>query len=268
MDIIKIERVSLLETQITCRQPKGARHFLQHLLWAKMKPFVPALFFCSLLSVPLTVESEKCGPTVISFNATDRRSNKEELVVANYNVEWLFLNGGSGNVTCPGECPWKTKKEALSHLNDIAKVIAKIGTPDILHLNEVESCEVVMTLVSFVNHALGHDSQYAAYLLPSNEPTTGQNVALLTKVRIPMILNLFCSFFATVGNTSELCHHCRTLIIYLSCSLFFTFRWTHQQIFIRIRKSWNTLSPALNSLGTTARVLESSKTQLALENII
>lgn len=40
----------------------------------------------------------------------DRRKNKDLLRVANFNVEWLFLHGGTGEIQCPGACPWKVCK--------------------------------------------------------------------------------------------------------------------------------------------------------------
>ena len=41
----------------------------------------------------------------------DRRKNKDILRVANFNVEWLFLHGGTGEIQCPGACPWKVCKQ-------------------------------------------------------------------------------------------------------------------------------------------------------------
>ena len=37
----------------------------------------------------------------------DRRKDKTKFSFMNYNAEWLFLNGGSGSMKCPGTCTWK-----------------------------------------------------------------------------------------------------------------------------------------------------------------
>ncbi len=40
-------------------------------------------------------------------NPGDRRADKRYLKIVNFNAEWLFLNGGSGFMTCPGpSCEW------------------------------------------------------------------------------------------------------------------------------------------------------------------
>lgn len=37
----------------------------------------------------------------------DRRRNKDQISVVNFNAEWLFMRGGHGDIRCPSEsCPW------------------------------------------------------------------------------------------------------------------------------------------------------------------
>lgn len=37
----------------------------------------------------------------------DRRRNKDQLSIVNFNAEWLFMRGGQGDIRCPSEsCPW------------------------------------------------------------------------------------------------------------------------------------------------------------------
>lgn len=39
--------------------------------------------------------------------AGDRRRDKNHLSIVNFNAEWLFLRGGTGQIVCPSEsCPW------------------------------------------------------------------------------------------------------------------------------------------------------------------
>jgi len=39
--------------------------------------------------------------------AGDRRRDKNRLSIVNFNVEWLFMRGGHGDIQCPSEsCPW------------------------------------------------------------------------------------------------------------------------------------------------------------------
>ena len=106
----------------------------------------------------------------------DRRTNKNELKIVSYNVEWLFLDNdhssGTG-VTCPGSCPWSTYNEALIHLNAIAGYLSTID-PDIVILSEVCDCWTVQELI---NQMVNSD-QYRVYLVKGMDTFTGQQVAI------------------------------------------------------------------------------------------
>ncbi|PJF17746.1 hypothetical protein PSACC_02448 [Paramicrosporidium saccamoebae] len=108
----------------------------------------------------------------------DRRRDKSQLKIANFNAEWLFLYGGRGGIRCPAEsCPWSTTSEALRHLSEVADMIAKIDA-DIVHLSEVEDCRVLETLIQLIPG----DHGYRPYLVTGKDHATGQNVAMLTRV--------------------------------------------------------------------------------------
>jgi endonuclease/exonuclease/phosphatase family metal-dependent hydrolase len=108
----------------------------------------------------------------------DRRKNKDQLSIVNFNAEWLFLRGGSGQIVCPSEsCPWATKDEARNHLKQVAQVITALDA-DIYNLNEVENCSVLDDLLSF----LPEDHGYRFYLVNGEDSATGQNPAILTRL--------------------------------------------------------------------------------------
>ncbi|KNC99470.1 uncharacterized protein SPPG_05705 [Spizellomyces punctatus DAOM BR117] len=116
--------------------------------------------------------------------AGDRRENKDELTVGNFNAEWLFINGGTGGLVCPGRsCPWKNKKMALEHFSRVAKTIAAMGLPDIVHLSEVESCDALDKLIEVLEaENTAAKGAYRAYLVPGRDTALGQQVGFITKV--------------------------------------------------------------------------------------
>lgn len=118
------------------------------------------------------------------LNPDDRRTNKDELTVGNFNAEWLYINGGSGSVICPGRgCPWKNKNMALKHFSRIAHTIASLDFPDILHLTEVEGCDALDKLIQILETDFGsRKGEYKAYLVPGRDTALGQQVGLITKV--------------------------------------------------------------------------------------
>jgi endonuclease/exonuclease/phosphatase family metal-dependent hydrolase len=108
----------------------------------------------------------------------DRRKDKSLLKIVNFNAEWLFLYGGRGGIRCPAEsCPWSTTTEALQHLSEVANILAKIDA-DIVHLSEVEDCRVLEMLIQLIPG----DHRYRPYLVTGKDHSTGQNVAMLTRV--------------------------------------------------------------------------------------
>lgn len=128
-----------------------------------------ALLLC-YLSLPCEARSwkQRTACNVAPASPQDRRSDKSVLRVGTLNAEWLFLNNWSKR--------WSTYGEAVEHLNLIAGVIRKLNY-DVLNLVEVESCEVLHELFLAVG-----DPTYKSFLLPGTDTSTGQNVALFTRV--------------------------------------------------------------------------------------
>jgi endonuclease/exonuclease/phosphatase family metal-dependent hydrolase len=113
----------------------------------------------------------------------DRRKHKDQLSIVNFNTEWLFLHGGTGQLKCPpapgqeGGCLWKTKAEARNHLKQVAQVIAHLDA-DIYVLNEVEGCSVLSELLAELPRGHG----YRFYLVAGEDTALGQHPALLTRL--------------------------------------------------------------------------------------
>ena len=129
------------------------------------------LFIFSLLYDVIKSDTE-C-PFVNTFE--DRRQNKSSLKIAQYNVEWLFVDHDS-EFDCPGnECSWHNTTEAEIHMSYVAKVINEIN-PDIINLCEVEGCDELNLLTDQL------DGSYKSYLKKGTDTSTGQNVGLLTRV--------------------------------------------------------------------------------------
>lgn len=123
----------------------------------------------------------------------DRRLDKSRLRIVNFNPEWLFHFGGSGETQCPGlNCAWKTQEQSLDHLTKIASILLAIDA-DIIHLDEVENIEVLKVLVSIMTTMIekmpfklnctskdGHG--YVPYMVRGSDYSTGQNVAVITRI--------------------------------------------------------------------------------------
>lgn len=105
----------------------------------------------------------------------DRRKDKTKLTIATYNTEWLFLNRSN----CPGTgCAWPTVADAQKHMADVA-IELEILNADIVNLAEVQDCYVLTQLNEILtSKGMG----YLPYLLTGTDTSTGQNVALLTRV--------------------------------------------------------------------------------------
>jgi hypothetical protein len=114
----------------------------------------------------------------------DRRKDKHKLRIAQYNVEWLFIDYCSSS-NCPGNgCPWKNSSEADTHMSYITKVVNTIQ-PDIINFCEVEGCDELNILANNL------DGSYKTYLKKGTDSSTGQNVGMLT--RVDPIVNLYRS---------------------------------------------------------------------------
>lgn len=130
-----------------------------------------AFFFLSLFVSKIFCDTE-C-PVVTSIE--DRRKDKHKLRIAQYNVEWLFIDYCSSS-NCPGNgCPWKNTSEANTHMSYVSKVVNTIQ-PDIINFCEVEGCDELNILANNL------DGSYNPYLKKGTDSSTGQNVGMLTRV--------------------------------------------------------------------------------------
>ncbi len=97
----------------------------------------------------------------------DRRNNKSRVVVAHWNVEWLFADRW--------ERRWQSAEEAQQHLFAVADAIAAHPEVDIWHLAEVEDCAVLRQVARA-------DPTLAAFLVRGTDSATGQQVGILSRV--------------------------------------------------------------------------------------
>ncbi len=100
----------------------------------------------------------------------DRRVDKSTLSVATFNAEWLFVQNYKKR--------WSSEQEARDHLKGIAGVLKKLNA-DVVNLAEVEDCGVLRILIEEIG---GKASGYVPYLIRGTDTSTGQNVALITRV--------------------------------------------------------------------------------------
>ena len=129
------------------------------------------LLFFSFLTTIAFADTE-C-PVVSTIG--DRRKDKSKLRLAQYNVEWLFIDYYS-SMDCPGNgCTWKNLTEAQTHMDYVAKRIQAIN-PDIINFCEVEGCDELNMLKGKL------DGSYVPYLKKGTDTGTGQNVGMLTRV--------------------------------------------------------------------------------------
>lgn len=109
----------------------------------------------------------------------DRRKDKHKLRIAQYNVEWLFIDYCSSS-NCPGSgCPWKNSSEADTHMSYVSKVVNTIQ-PDIINFCEVEGCDELNMVINEME--LNGTNVYKPYLKKGTDTSTGQNVGMITKV--------------------------------------------------------------------------------------
>jgi exonuclease III len=130
-----------------------------------------AFFLLSLFVGGIFADTE-C-PVVTTMG--DRRKDKHKLRIAQYNVEWLFIDYCSSS-NCPGSgCPWKNSSEADTHMSYVSKVVNTIQ-PDIINFCEVEGCDELNILAAKL------DGSYKSYLKQGTDSSTGQNVGMLTRI--------------------------------------------------------------------------------------
>lgn len=118
-------------------------------------------FVCSNADCPIPLENT--GEPVSSLR------------IVQFNAEWLFMT--------PCQiygCPWDDAAEQTEHIDHIQDVIKELS-PDIIHLCEVDTCEVLDAVSAF-------DSAYQSYLIEGKDTSTHQNVGFITKInpRIPL----------------------------------------------------------------------------------
>jgi len=148
----------------------------------------------------------------IVSSISDRRNNKNNLRLVQYNVEWLFINNYS-NFDCPGsQCTWKNLTEAEKHMDYVSKVVKDLN-PDIINFCEVEGCDELNILKSKL------DNSYTPYLKKGTDTSTGQNVGMLT--RVDPLVNLYrteikynyplpgskCGYTGSVGSSGVSKHY-------------------------------------------------------------
>jgi exonuclease III len=98
------------------------------------------------------------------------------LRIVQYNVEWLFIDYYKSS-DCPGNgCDWKNYTDAENHLNIVSERL-KYLNPDIINLCEVEG----LTELNMLNANL--NNEYGVYFEKGKDTATGQNVAMLSKIK-------------------------------------------------------------------------------------
>ena len=127
-----------------------------------------------IFSIFSRVFSETQCPSVVT-PSQDRRTNKNNLRIMQYNVEWLFLDYYKSS-DCPGDgCTWKNETQASTHLKYVTDVINDYQ-PDIINFCEIEGCDELNSVIDFTTEL------YNPYLIQGTDTSTGQNVGMLTKI--------------------------------------------------------------------------------------
>lgn len=132
------------------------------------------MIFTSLLALAFTlfVKADTECPVVSSVG--DRRTNKNQFRLVQYNVEWLFIDYYS-SANCPGNgCTWKTVADAQTHLSYVSNVLNDLK-PDLVNFCEVEGCDEL-------NMVINGSTAYKPYLKKGTDTSTGQNVGMITKI--------------------------------------------------------------------------------------
>uniref|UniRef100_A0A6C0DPK3 Endonuclease/exonuclease/phosphatase domain-containing protein n=1 Tax=viral metagenome TaxID=1070528 RepID=A0A6C0DPK3_9ZZZZ len=133
------------------------------------------LFFSTIGSLYADTEC----PNVIATNST---SKINQLRIVQYNVEWLFMDYCASS-DCPGAgCTWKNKTSANAHIKTTSNIISNLS-PTIINLCEVEGCDELNELVKNIETTVSPSvSLLTPYLRKGKDTSTGQNVALLTRI--------------------------------------------------------------------------------------
>ena len=147
--------------------------------------FVGCLSILSIFNNYVVASDTECPITLYpSMTNTDRRTDKTNLRIVQYNVEWLFIDYYSSS-DCPGNgCTWKNLTEAQTHMGYVSNVVNKLN-PDIINFCEIEGCDEL----NILKEQLQSGSTYNPYLKKGTDTSTGQNVGMLT--RIDPLINLY-----------------------------------------------------------------------------
>jgi exonuclease III len=129
-------------------------------------------FLLALAFMPSILYADTECPVVSSIS--DRRTNKNQFRLVQYNVEWLFIDYYS-SANCPGNgCTWKTLTDAQTHLSYVSNILNELS-PDLVNFCEVEGCDEL-------NMVINGSAEYKAYLKKGTDTSTGQNVGMITKL--------------------------------------------------------------------------------------
>lgn len=113
---------------------------------------------------------------VVVGGADDRRADKAHLRIMTLNAEFLW--DGQPPEEGQADFPWKnSESEAREHMRSIAGVITR-NNPDIVNLVEVENENALGILNSDFLPGRG----YRPYFVQGKDTTTGQDVAVLTRI--------------------------------------------------------------------------------------
>eukprot|EP01137_Pigoraptor_chileana_P012024 Opistho-2@63798 len=163
---------------------------------------VAALSVCILLVAAVCIEmayaqgvctdpSSACAicPAIPS-SPGDRRPNKNALIVAQFNAEFLFrfrpeCTANTGASGCLGMSVWTTAAQVNAHLDAVAEIIRDLDA-DVLNLVEVEDCYILEQLNSRLS-GMG----YRYYVSRNTDTATNQHVALLTRVDPQVSLSFY-----------------------------------------------------------------------------
>jgi len=137
-----------------------------------MLGLIRSLALCCLFALG---KSETYCP-IVNNKGYDRRENKNNLRIMQYNVEWLFLDYYKA-ADCPGDgCTWKNESHAKEHLQAVANVVNKFN-PDIINLCEVEGCDELNSLKDKLS-----SNTYESFMIKGSDTATGQNVGMISKI--------------------------------------------------------------------------------------
>jgi len=120
-----------------------------------------------------------CPVTTSKTGAVIGSSKLSSYRIVQYNVEWLFVDYYAAS-NCPGNgCSWKTKDDALVHIDYVSKIINELN-PDIINLCEVEGCDELALLAN--GSATTNGLAYSPYIIKGADTSTGQNIGMLSRV--------------------------------------------------------------------------------------